>query len=365
MRYPRRTFVAAVGGLALAGCLDGSEQAADPAGDDSNGGGGDGDDDPDPESASLLLNFQPGGLHAHYYAALDRGYYAEEGIDLEAIESGQGSDFSAQQAALGNTEFAITSGDQVLNVNSQEGLDLRCVSVVMQQGPTVVFTAREEFGEELTDASQLEGLTVGSGPGMVRTMTESFLDHHDVLDSVEYVDSGFDTVQQLLTGEIDAAGGVFSDVIDAQHQDVTTDVLSVNEVIPSYGHVVGVGDDYLEANPETVRGFIRATARGAAWAHRNPEEAIDVLIDHEPELGEVRENQLDKWVEMSTEYMLADAVADHGWGWNDPEPWEATHETLEAGDFLEGEVDPDDVWTNEFIDEEAEYVGDYATIVDE
>ena len=353
MPHSRRAFVATLGGVALTGCLGQFGESAGPGGEGDLG------------SASLLLNFQPGGLHAHYYAALERGYYEAEGIDLEAIESGQGSDFSAQQVALGNTEFAITSGDQVLNVNSQDGLDLRCVSVVMQQGPTVVFTARDAFGEELTDASQLEGVTVGSGPGMVRTMTESFLDHHGVLESVEYVDSGFDTVQQLLAGEIDAAGGVFSDVIDAEHQDATIDVLPVNEVIPSYGHVVGVGESYLEENPETVRAFVRATARGAAWAHQNPEEAIDVLVDHEPELGEVRENQLDKWIAMSTEYMLSEAVSEHGWGWNEPEPWEATHETLAAGDFLESEVDPDAVWTNEYIDEESEYVGDYATVVSE
>jgi len=36
---------------------------------------------------------------------------------------------------------------------------------------------------------------------MVRQLTEAYLEHEDVRDDIEYVDSGFDTVQQLLSGK--------------------------------------------------------------------------------------------------------------------------------------------------------------------
>lgn len=350
--YRRRAVLAAVGAgaAALAGC-------AGNGGSESGSGGG-------TTEHSLLLNWQPSGLHVPYYAAAAEGFYAEEGIDLTEIESGQGSDFSATQAGLGNADFAITSSDQVLNINADEDLAVRSVGVVMQRGPTQVFTARENFGEELTDPEQLASATIGSGPGMVRRMVEAYLEQEGLLDSVEYVDSGFDTVQQLLSGEIDAAGGVFSDVVDARNQGSRIDALSVNETVPAYGHLIATAESFAEANPDVVRSFLRATARGAVWANRNPEEATDQLVEAVPELEGTRESQLDKWGALRSGFMLSEAVEEHGWGYNDAAVWESVAATLSDGDFPGGEADPDAAWTNEYLDTDDGYVGGYADRVE-
>lgn len=345
--YGRRAVLAAVGAgtAALAGCAGSG-----------NGGG--------TTEHSLLLNWQPSGLHVPYYAAAAEGFYDEEGIDLTEIDSGQGSDFSATQAGLGNADFAITSSDQVLNINADEDLAVRSVGVVMQRGPTQVFTARGNFGEELTDPEQLRGATIGSGPGMVRRMVEAYLESEGLLDSVEYVDSGFDTVQQLLSGEIDAAGGVFSDVVDARNKSSEIDALSVNETVPAYGHLIATAESFAEANPEVVRSFLRATARGAVWANGNPEEATDRLIEAVPELEGTRESQLDKWGALRSGFMVSEAVEEHGWGWNDAAVWESVAATLSEGDFPGGEADPDAAWTNEYLDTDDEYIGGYADRVE-
>lgn len=370
-----------MGATAVAGCMGESEDGAGGPGAESGDDGSnetngsetdsengaatetdDGADDPAVTDVTLLLNWQLSGLHAPYVAASENDFYAAEGFEAVEIESGDGSDFAANQAGLGNVEFAVSSSDQLLNVNSR-GLSPLCVGVVMQRNPNVVFATRDGFGE-LTDPEQLEVATVGSGPGMVRQMTEAYLEYHGVLESVEYVDSGFDTVQQLLSGEIDAAGGVFGDVVDAEHQGAEVDVLSIHEAIPSYGHLIATDEAFAAENPATVRSFLRATARGAVWASQNPEDAIDLLADVQPELEEVRENQRAKWDRMFREYMRSDAVAANGWGWNDPEPWERTHEVLADADVFEGDVDPETVWTNEYLDTESEYVADYSTLTD-
>lgn len=374
MQHTRRAFIGAVGGggVALAGCSgerdpgvgDGGDEETEEETNEADETGNGDSSDPEVGSVSLVLNWRIGGLHAPYFAALENGFYEEEGFDGVDIESGQGSDFAAQQVGIGNTEFAITSSDQVLNVTS-EGLSPHCVGVVMQRNPVVVFSSREGFGEELEEPDQLRGRTLGSGPGMVRQMTEAYLDSHDVLSEVEYVDSGFDTVQQLLTGEIDAAAGVFSDVVDAEHQGYEIDTLSVAETIPSYGHLVAIEREFGEENPNTVEAFLRATARGAVWANENPDEAIDALVAAQSELEEVRENQRDKWDVMRSEYMLSETVRGTGWGASDPGPWQETYETLDAGGFFEGEVDPDEVWTNDYLDTDSEYVADYADLVEE
>lgn len=312
---------------------------------------------------SLLLNWKPSGLHVPYYAAQVQGYYEEEGVELDGIESGQGSDFAAKQVGLGNAQLAVTSADQILNTNSR-GLSPLSVGVMMQRSPVVVFTTRETFGGELESADQLAGKTVGTGPGMVRTLTEALLERNGVREDVTMTDTGYDTVQQLLAGEIDAAGGVFGDAVVARDRGAAVSSISVADAIPSYGHVLATSEGYASDNAETVRGFLRATARGAAWATRNPEDATDALVEANPSLAETRAVQREKWAVMAREYVLSETVRERGWGWSDEEPWREMKETLEGADILGGEVDPSAVWTNEYLDEDSEYVGEYASNVE-
>ncbi|WP_115862357.1 ABC transporter substrate-binding protein [Halorussus litoreus] len=314
------------------------------------------------DGVSLLLNWKPNGLHVPYYAAQARGFYEEAGVEVTNIESGQGSDFSAKQVGLGNTPLAITSADQLLNVNTR-GLSPTAAGVVMQRSPVVVFTTRETFGGEFTSVDQLAGKTVGTGPGMVRILTRLLLERRGVLSDVELVDSGFDTVQQLLAGDIDAAGGVFGDAVTAGQDASEVFSIPVADAIPSYGHVVAANDDFADSNPDAVRGFLRATARGAAWATENPGEATDLLVEANSSLEQSAEVERAKWVEMANGYVLSEAVREQGWGWSESEPWATTYEALLDADLLGGEVDPESVWTNEYLDPDSEYVGDYASRV--
>ncbi|MFB6196451.1 MAG: ABC transporter substrate-binding protein [Haloplanus sp.] len=355
----RRAFLSAAGaaGVAgLAGCLGGT-------------GGGTGAEatgtttgTPIPGEMSLLLNWKPSGLHMPYFTAKAKGFYEEEGLTLSTIQAGEGSTFSAKQAGLGNVEFAISSSDQVLNINSRD-LSPQSVGVVMQKSPVVVFSTRDTFGGELTSVDQLAGKTVGTGPGMVRMLTVLLLERAGVREDVELVDTGYDTVQQLLAGKIDAAGGVFGDAISAEAQGYTVDSIAVGDTIPSYGHVIAANQEWAASNPAAVRAFLRATARGAAWAQQHPAKATDLLVEANGVLAESRDQQRRKWVTMAEEFMIGTAVAEHGWGWSAAEPWRVVHDALARADALGGSVDPGSVWTNDYIDTDYRYIGSYTDVV--
>ncbi|MFB6102236.1 MAG: ABC transporter substrate-binding protein [Haloplanus sp.] len=357
----RRAFLAgagAAGAAGLAGCLGGTN------GSDAGGSTptGTATGTAIPGESSLLLNWKPSGLHMPYFVAKANGFYEEEGLSLSSIETGEGSTFSAKQAGLGNVEFAVTSSDQVLNINSR-GLSPLSVGVVMQKSPAVVFSTRETFGGKLTSVDQLAGKTVGTGPGMVRVLTTLLLEEAGVREDVEMVDTGYDTVQQLLSGKIDAAGGVFGDAISAEAQDYTVDSIAVGDTIPSYGHVLATNRDWADSNPAAVRAFLRGTARGAAWAQQRPGKATDLLVEANGVLEESRAQQRRKWETMAQEFMLGDAVTEHGWGWSEAEPWRVVHDALAGADALGGDVDPSTVWTNEYLDTDSRYVGSYTDIV--
>jgi NitT/TauT family transport system substrate-binding protein len=200
---------------------------------------------------------------------------------------------------------------------------------------------------------------------MVRLLTRLYLERTGVADQVELVETGYDTVQQLLSGKIDAAGGVFGDAVSARHQGATVDSLSVADVIPSYGHVVAASPSVVEERPATVRAFLRGTAHGAAWATRHPGRAIDLLVEQRDALATARAVQREKWETMANDYVLSAAVREHGWGWGRAEPWETVRDALADADLLGGAVEPGSVWTNDLLDTDSAYVGSYADAIAE
>ena len=375
MALDRRTFVAVTGAALAAGCTgtnttDGgggttaSETTTSGTTDTATDTANSTTSSPTPSvtDVSLLLNWKPSGLHVPYYAAEAQGFYEEEGLNLQKIEAGQGSDFSAKQAGLGNTEFAVTSSDQVLNVNSRD-LSPLSVGVVMQKSPVVVFSTRDTFGGELSSPDQIAGKTVGTGPGMVRVLTELYLEQVGVRSDVELVDTGYDTVQQLLAGKIDVAGGVFGDAIAARAQGYTTDSLQVATEVPAYGHVVATKAGFADEHPATVAAFLQATARGAVWARNNVEAAMDALVDANGALAESRDQQREKWLTMADDHMMSATVRKQGWGWSEANPWRTTAEALRGADQLGGDVNAADVWTNDHLDTNSRYIDSYADLV--
>ena len=194
---------------------------------------------------------------------------------------------------------------------------------------------------------------------MVKILTKLLLERKGVLDSVELVNTGYDTVQKLLSGDVDAAGGVFGDAIAAEHQGQTTYSIPVAETVPSYGHVLATAPAYAEENPDAVRAFLQATAKGTAYAMNNPEDGVDHLVEANPVLEESREQALDNWTRMAEGFVLSETVAEKGWGWSTETPWETTHEALADADLLGGTVDPTSVWTNEYLDADYQYIGSF------
>lgn len=357
MQTTRRRWLAALGATATAGCLGGPSGGTDDTPTD-------GPPSPSVDDATLLLNWKPSGLHVPYYVADAEGFYEDQGLPLSTIEVGQGSDFSAKQAGLGNVAFSVTSSDQVLNINSRD-VSVRSVATVMQRSPVVVFSTEETFGERLKEPDQLAGKTVGTGPGMVRILTRLLLERTGVADDVELVDTGYDTVQKLLADDVDAAGGVFGDAISTRAQGYEVDTIPVAEEVPSYGHVLATAPSFAEENPDAVRAFLRATARGSVFARRNPETAIDHLVAANESLGETRDQQREKWETLATEFMMSSAVSEHGWGWSETSPWETVAAALDDADVLEGDVDADAVWTNDHLDTDYRYIGSYTDVVGE
>jgi len=361
-RMTRRDALGAAGTAAvfgLAGCVGGT-----------GGGGSDGGGEASATSTpaestdlSVILNWKPNATQAGYFVADQNGFYEEEGLNVELV-SGQGGAFAAKQVGLGNQDIGLGTGVALLQARNRD-LDIRSFAGA-QDSNAAIYTVEEQFGGTLSEPSQLAGKRVAVVAESAKTMTylQMLLEQEGISEDVELVNVGVEQqTSNLLSGNVDAAVGIFSDSLGLQRKGYEASMLWLANYTPAIGRTVFARPGYATENPEVIRGFLRATARGWAWASNDPEGAMDRMVEARPSLSKSREVGLLKMKYTAKNLVLSETVREHGWGYQRADAWDRVVSSLVDGDVIDAGTTADGVWTNEYLDTNTDYVGEYAAQV--
>jgi len=279
---------------------------------------------------------------------------------------GQGGSFAAKQVGLDNAAFGLGSGAGLLQARAND-LPVRSYAAAQQSTNAAVYTVAEAFGGQLEEPSQLAGTRVAVIADSVKTQAflASMLVEAGVRDSVEFVEVGVEQqTSNLLSGNVDAAVGIFADGLGLRQRGYDASMLLVGDHVPTVGRTVFARPAFATENPETVRGFLRATARGWAWAADDPTGAEEVMIDAKPSLAESRDLGIEK-IEYSADRLIAtEQVAEHGWGWQSADVWASVHETLSSNGVLPAGLTVDEAWTNAYLDTDADAIARFTDRTD-
>ncbi len=313
---------------------------------------------------TFQLNWEPNGFQAPYFLARRRGYYEEEGLDVQFVE-GHGSPFSAEQTARGRADVGLAGASAVLAKQS-EGFDPLAVAALTKRTPAAIYTLRDVFGEPLRELTQLEGKTVAPSATKTRILAAQALDEAGVLDSVDLLDVDPNThhrvEHQVLDGSVDAAVGVVTNGLELEREyDRTADELPIGEALGVYGMMLVGNRELVAEGPGAIESLLRAIARGWIDATNEPEAAIDALVARNATLERRRGIEEAKFRAAAEGLQYTDHVAEAGWGVHRGERWERLAALLSETELLEGSVDPDRAWTNEYIDRDAPPIREYAT----
>jgi NitT/TauT family transport system substrate-binding protein len=319
------------------------------------------------ETVTFQLNWEPNGFQAPYFLARQKGFYEAEGLDVQFVE-GQGSPFAAEQTASGRTDLGLAGASAVLSVQSA-GFDPLAVAAVTQKTPAAIYTLRDNFGTTLKRPEQLAGTTIAPSATKTRILTAQLLENAGIRDSVELLSVDPHThhrVQyQLLDGEVDVAVGVVTNGIELEREyDRTTDELPIGEYLSIYGMTIVTNPAFADEKPETVRAFLRATARGWATATNDPEAAIDALVARNATLERQRAIETLKFETAANDLQFTEHVRTAGWGNHDRERWDTLGETLSETELLDGRIETDEIWTNAFLDVDSEPIRTYSDRID-
>lgn len=298
---------------------------------------------PAPARAVLSLDWVPNTNHTGFYVALDKGWYAEEGIELE-IQIPSDPAAALKQVAAGNTEFGVSFQEEVTIARAND-IPVVSIAAILQHN-TSAFAALASSG--IASPRDFEGKTYASyGLPIERPILSSLMacDGGDV-DRVEFVDVGFDAFPALLGGRADIAWIFMGwDGVQAQLKGVAlTTVPLYGSCVPDYyTPVIIAGEKTLAEKGDLARRFLKATARGYAYAAEHPQEAADILLKHSPESDPALVRASQAW--LSPRYQ-DDALR---WGVQSPQVWARFAEWMHAQGLLPKAIDAAKAFSNDYL----------------
>lgn len=290
-------------------------------------------------SIRLPMGYIPDPQYAPFYVAVEKGYFAEAGVEIEF-------DYSFEtdgMALVGANElpFALVGGDQVILARAQ-GVPVVYVMEWFQKYP-IAIVSKEAAGIE--KPADLVGRNVGL-PGFFGT---SYVGYAGLLfangltmSDVNTNDIGFNQTESLLTDQSEAV------VVFANNEPVqlaargeAINVINVADYIDMVSNGLITNEQTIAENPELVRRFVGAMVRGLTDTIADPAEAYEISKKYVEGLDDSRMNVL----EASITVWEADLL-----GSTEGRSWDRTQEILLQMGLLDAPVENlEQAYTNEFL----------------
>jgi NitT/TauT family transport system substrate-binding protein len=290
----------------------------------------------------LPMGYIPNIQYAPFYVAVEKGYFAEEGILIEFDYS-----FETDGVALtgaGELPFAVASGEQVLLARSQ-GLPVVYAFAWYQQFPISVISAPEL---NINEPADLRGKKIGL-PGLFGAnyiAAQALLFSAGVDPSEVTFDAiGFNQVEAYASGNSDVVVGyTANEPIVLASQGFELNELRVADYAQLTANGIITNETTIANEPDLVRGMARALARGIQDTIANPEEAYTTSLNFVENLKDQDKDVQMQVLNTSIEFWQAERI-----GFSEPQAWENMNELLVKMALIPDPVNLSKAFTNEFI----------------
>jgi NitT/TauT family transport system substrate-binding protein len=294
---------------------------------------------------TLGLGYIPSVQFAPFYVARDKGFFAEQGLDVQ-FQHGIETDF-LKLVGVNQMQFAVGSGEQVILGRSQ-GLPLTYVLAWYNQFPVAVMSLAEEG---LDTPQSLEGQRVGI-PGMFGASLVAWkalvyaagVDESQIaLESI-----GFTQAAAVSEGRVDAAlDYVANGPVQLRLAGREVNVIRVSDYIdlPSNGLITN--EQTIAESPDLVQRMINATLAGIRYTLANPDEAFAISLQAVPEAGGDNEAANRAIFDASLDLWRA---GEDDIGLSDPAAWQEASAFMRQMGLVDADVPVDGIFTNQFVD---------------
>jgi len=298
----------------------------------------------DPSSkVSFVLDWTPNTNHTGIYVAQEKGYFAEQGLEVEIMLPGEVG--ANQLIASGTADFGVSYQEGLTQARS-EGLPLVSIAAVIQHN-TAGYASPVD--KNIAEPQDFEGAIFGgNGSPLEEAIMKTIMEEENAdLDQVDFITLGdadfFAAVQRDVDFSLVFQGWTG---IEAELRDVDLNMIYLadfSEQLDFYTPILATSEEMIESDPDTVTAFMEAAAEGYEYAIEHPEEAADILIEQEPDLDPDLVKKSQAW--LSPRYQ-DDAEQ---WGIQEESRWQSFADFMVEHQIIEEPLDVEDAFTNQFL----------------
>jgi len=298
-----------------------------------------------PVKVKLSMGYIPDVQFAPFYVAAEKGYFKEQGIEVEFIT--QFENDSVPLLGTNQLQFAIVSAEQVVQARAQ-GLPIKYVWAWYQKFPVAVVAKASSGIKTPGDLANrkigLPGLYGASYIGLRALLKSQKITEKDVkLESV-----GFTQVEVLSVDKVEAVVGYANnEPIKLKALGHTVNTIYVSDFANLAGNGLVTNEKTLSENPKLVRAMVAAANKGLADVIAKPDEGVDASKKYVEALGKgdaatlkIAREVLDASIALWKAPTL---------GASDKTKWEAIQSTLLDMNLIPTPIELDKAWTNEFV----------------
>ncbi|MFO7698354.1 MAG: ABC transporter substrate-binding protein [Anaerolineae bacterium] len=294
-------------------------------------------------TVSIAMGFVPNVQFTPMYVALERGYFADEGIDVE-LDYGMETDL-LQRLGAGDLKFAIASGDQVVLARAA-GLPVTMVANWYRRFPVCVVSLADSG---ITEPDDLVGKTVGIPvlEGASYIGWQAFLGEVGLSpEQVSLQPIGYTQVASLTEKRVDAAVSyAMNEPVQLVQSGYETNVFYLDEYTQLVSNGLVSSDAAIASDAELVQAVVDGFLKGIEATLEDPDAAFAITRKYIPEMDDASAVLQRAVLEECLAFWRAQQL-----GYNDPAAWEETVQLLTDLGLLKTEPQVDAMYTNRFTE---------------
>ena len=306
------------------------------------------------DEVRLRLNWMYYGSHAGFAYGKDKGYYKEQGINLD-IRSGNGSGSAHRLVANGDSDFSYGSCASMVNLAAQ-GAPLISVGVI-DAAVTEAVIVRPDSGvktiADLKGKAILTTANAGVNTFFPLVLKNAGLDEKDV--TVTNVPDG-----ALVSSYLQGAGGAVGILggLDDKPAEIKANG-GENPVTFAYsdfginqvGYCMVTHTDTVAKKPDLVKRFMAATIKAYKETEANPDAAVASMADIVG--GSMAEDQGKQQaravLDVTLGILYSKSNADKRLGYHVPKDWEEMIDLMKKYNDLKTDKPAAAYYTNDFL----------------
>lgn len=295
------------------------------------------------KKVTVVLDWTPNTNHTGLYVAKEKGYFKEQGLDVEIIQPGEaGAD---QLVASGKADFGVSYQESITQARVQ-GVPLVSVAAVIQHN-TSGFAS--PVSKNITSPKDFEGKTYGGwGSPIEEAVLDSLMKTENADgNKVDIINAGDTDFFTMVKKDVDFAWIYYAWTgVEAELRGEKLNMVYLTDYsdkLDYYTPVLATNENMISKDPETVKAFVAGAAKGYDYAINEPDKAADILIKAEPDLNAELVKKSQEW--------LADKYQDDAkqWGEQKLAVWENYANWMSEHGVLEGKFEAEKAFTNDFL----------------